>query len=293
MRADAICFVLAVGLSGVTQASAQGSPSATPATSVLASDTTQVDRPLPDGSELVRSMVDRQRSFEEAMDSYTYDLVRTEEHLDSKDRVKKRHLRRYEVFFVQGGSAHKLVEDDGRPLTPSEQEKEERRVRKKAEEAARRKKERTRDSEDDLKISKVLARFDFTSLSRAIVDGRTTVLVEFRAQPGKRDIDQDNVLRALRGRLWIDEEERVVLRAEFGSAQGIKIGGGLLASISSFDVKMEIGRVDQIWLPRRTEAFVAGRLLLLKKLRQRVVDEYSNFRRFEVTTEEHLIGAER
>ncbi len=57
-------------------------------------------RPLPNGKELVRSMVDRQRSFEKAIDDYTYDVVTTEAKLDDEDRVRESHARRSQPFVA-------------------------------------------------------------------------------------------------------------------------------------------------------------------------------------------------
>lgn len=247
-------------------------------------------RPLPDANELVRSLVERQRSFEEAIDSYTYDVVTTEQELDGQDRVKKTHVRRYQVFFVKGQPVRKLVEEDGRPLPPEKARKEEKHALEEAGKARREGGSPKEREAAEVRISEVLARFDFTALGRELVAGRETVVVAFRPLPGKRDIEQDNVLRALAGRLWIDEEERAVVRADLASHQKIKMMGGLLLSLSSFALTVDFVPVDEIWLPRRSEAFVAGRVLLLKGLRERVTEEYSDYRRFDVSTEETVTG---
>ena len=249
-------------------------------------------RPLPNGHEMVRSMVDRQRSFEEAIDDYTYDVVTTEQKLDGDDRVKESHVRRHQVFFVKGEPVRKLVEEDGRPLPPGKAAKEEKRVVREAEKARRRKDPSDKEKDDGaVRISEVLARFDCTAVARETIGDRSAVVVTFKPLPGKRSIKQDNVLRALQGRLWIDEEARAVVRAELSSNQKIKMAGGLLLSISNFDVTLDFVPVDEIWLPRRSEAFVAGRVLLVKGLRERVIEEYSNYRRFVVSTEEKVVGS--
>jgi hypothetical protein len=251
-------------------------------------DPQQAARPLPNGNALVRSMVERQRSFERAIDEYTYDVVTTEAKLDKKDRVKESHVKRYQIFFVQGQPVRKLVEEDGRPLSAKEAEKEQKRVLKEAEKARRRSSSEKR--KDEIRLSDVLDRFDFTAVAREAVDGRDTVLVTFRAQPGKRKIEHDNVLRALQGRLWIDETERVIVRAELTNARKIKVGGGLVASVSSLDLKVDFTPVDQIWLPRRSEAFASGRVLLVKGFRERTTQEFSDYRRFVVSTQETVVG---
>ncbi len=246
---------------------------------------------LPDANQLVRSMVDRQRSFEKAIDDYTYDVLSTQEKLDGQNRVKERRVRRYQIFFVEGQPVPALVEEDGRPLTPDRQREEEKRVHKAAQEAVERHRKHVAERDkEDLRISEILTRFDFTSVARENVNGRPAILVRFKPLPGKRDIKRDNVLRALQGRLWIDEKESAVARAEISNAQKITFGGGVLASVSSLTSVLDFVPVNEVWLPRRVEVSVAGRVLLVKGFRQRVDEQYSNYRRFMVSTEDHLVG---
>jgi hypothetical protein len=251
-----------------------------------APSSSSVERPLPDGSALVRSMVDRQRSFEGALDEYTYDVRATEEELDGHGRVHDRHVRLNQVFLVEGVPVRQLVEEDGRPLSADRARKEAERARKQARDARQR--ARDREAHEAVVLSRVLERFQFTAVGREAVDGREAVVVQFRPVPGKRDIEHDNVYRVLAGRMWIDEQEHVVLRAEFSSTGPIRLGGGLIASVSGLRLDLAFVRVDDVWLPRRTEATVLGRVLLLKGIRVHTVEEYGGYRRFGVTTEEQV-----
>jgi hypothetical protein len=248
-----------------------------------------VGRPLPNGNELVLSMIDRQLAFETALDRYTYDLLVTEEKLDQEGRVKQREVRCYAVVFVGGQRIRKLLEENGTPLAPDRQRREERRVRKEALRAVRRQEKRTagQDQEAKVRISDVFKRFDFTAVERGTVDGREAVELEFRALPGERPIEHDNVLRALEGRFWIDEQQRAVRRVEYHTSEAIGFGAGRLASISHLEVARDFVPVDDIWLPRRCEVSLDGRVLL-KGFRKRITEEYSNYRRFEVTTQEQV-----
>ena len=66
-----------------------------------------------------------------------------------------------------------------------------------------------------VRLSQILERYDFRSVARETIDGRSALVLDFSARPGKRDLDGDSVLRRLTGRIWVDEEERQVVRAEF------------------------------------------------------------------------------
>jgi hypothetical protein len=79
-----------------------------------------------------------------------------------------------------------------------------------------------------------------------------------------------------------------VRRAELRNPQRIKMAGGLVASISRLDATIDFVQVDDVWLPRRSQSSVTGRILLLKGLRQHRTEEFRNYRRFGVTTEEQI-----
>ena len=259
--------------------------------SLPASD--EADRSLPDGNALVRSMVDRQRSFEKAIDQYTYDVVSTRLKLDGDGRVKESRVRQYQVFFTNGRAMRKLVGEDGRPLPPDKAAKEDERVLKEARSARGEDRSQTEKDDHVIRLSEVLDRFDFTAVRREPMGDRSTVVVAFQALPGSWKLKHDNVLRALEGRLWIDEAERAVVRAELSNNQKVKFGGGLLASVSSFGYTVDFVPVDDIWLPRRSEGSAAGRLMLVKGFRYRLREEFSNYRRFVVSTEETVVEPPR
>ncbi len=277
MRATSTAAVISIALIAVAVSPAAAG---TPAAAAEAATP-----PLPDGNDLVRSMVERQRSFEKALDEYTYDVLTTEVKLDDKDRAKETHLRRYQISFAKGQPVRRLVEEDGRLLEGDKAEKELKRALKAAEKARARKRSEKEQAESEVRLSDILARYDFTAVDREMVDGRQAVLVSFRAQPGKREIKHDNVLRAVQGRLWIDEAERAIVRAELATNQPIKIGAGLLASISRVDLDVDFVPVDAIWLPRRSQSFATGRVLF-KGFRRRLTEEFSNYHRLSVSAEE-------
>lgn len=239
---------------------------------------------LPEGNALARSMLGRQRAREEALDKYTYDVEEAFEHLDSKDNVTKRGSEGFEVFYVKGLPVRRQVSKDGRLLDAKAQAKEDRRVRERVEKLEQ---GRITREQVGVRISQILERYDFRTLSRESRDGRDSLLLEFQARPGKRDLDSDNVLRALAGRLWVDEQERVVVHAEIRNTQGIKFALGLGASLKSLDVSLDFRRLeDGVWLPERVVARISGRMLIFKGFRRRQITRYSNYRRFVTEVEE-------
>jgi hypothetical protein len=239
--------------------------------------------PLPEASVLLEGLAQRQRHYEQALDDYTYNVLETEQQVDGAGRVKKTELRGYEVFFVNGHAVRQQVSRDGQRLDERAARKEGERARREAEELRGRPREKR---PGEVTLSDVLARFEFRSVAREWVNERPAVVLEFRARPGKADLEGDKILRQLAGRLWIDEQERAVVRAEFHNTGKIKFALGLGASLGQLDARVEFMKVDDLWLPRHSETFVAGRLLVFKGFRQRTLESYDNYRRFSVETAE-------
>jgi hypothetical protein len=242
--------------------------------------------PLPEGNAFVRGLVGKQRHHEDALNDYTYDVLEVRENLDRAGAVTRRRTRRYEVFHVEGRPLRRLVAEDDRPLPPRRQAKEDERVRELAE-AVRAGKVVV--EQPGVRLSLVLERYDFQTVTRDDVDGRAAVVLDFHAVPGKRRLDNDRILRQLAGRIWVDEAEKVVVRAEVRSTGGIKFALGLAASIESLGFKLESRKVDDVvWLPWRVETAASGRVALVKGFRTRTVSTYGPYRRFRVEQEEKL-----
>jgi hypothetical protein len=177
------------------------------------------------------------------------------------------------------------VAEDGKPLAPERQAKVDREVRKYVEDVLAGKLRPPRHSGTEL--SDILARYHFRSVAREVVDGRPAIVLDFEALPGKRDLEGDFALRRLAGRVWMDEEERAVVRAEVHSTGKIKVALGLGASIGAASVRSEFVKVEEgVWLPRRIETRVEGRILLVKGIRERTTATFDRYRRFSTESSE-------
>jgi hypothetical protein len=116
----------------------------------------------------------------------------------------------------------------------------------------------------EVRLSQVLARYDFQAVEREEVDGRPTLVFTFAPVPGKRDLEADFVLRRLTGRIWVDEEEQELVRAELRNTESIKVAFGLGASVSSLDMTLAFRKIeDGVWLPSRIVFGASGRKFLV------------------------------
>jgi hypothetical protein len=240
--------------------------------------------PLPEGNAYVRGLVEKQRAREEALNLYTYDASEIVEELDAKGRREGVEVTRYEVFHVKGVPIRKKVGMDGKPLPSDEKAREEERVAKKVESVLQ---GRTTLERAEVKLSQVLERYDFKAVAREQEDERPTLVFDFAPQPGERKLEGDRFLRVLAGRIWVDEEESQLVRAEIRSTEGVRFAWGLGPALDTLSLDLEFERAGEgVWLPSRLKAMAAGRTLPLKDFRTRVTVIYSRYRRFGTETEE-------
>jgi hypothetical protein len=235
--------------------------------------------PLPDGDAVARGLIENTRRREKALDAHTYDLVEIREDLHGDGRVKSRKTRKLLVTHVEGRPVRRLVEEDGEPLPPARQAEVDREAAEKAT-AIRRGDVLVEDPVP--RLSRILERYAFRSVARE--DG--LLVLEFAPRPGKRDLENDNVLRRVHGRLWVDEARGELVRARMHNQGAIKWALGLGARVSTLSMSMEFAEVGDVYLPRRIETEVAGRVLLFKGFRKRQVQEYGNYQRFSVSLDE-------
>jgi hypothetical protein len=251
---------------------------------LLVGDICPAEIPRGEANAWVRGLVGAQRQREEALSRYTYDVAERHERLDTQGRVRRREIRRSEVFHVQGRPVRRLVARDGRPLEGRDREREDERVRKLVEAI------RAGDvvtEQPGVRLSRILERFDFTEQPAERLEGRCTRVFDFAARPGDFALDRDALLRKLTGRLWVDDEERAVVRLEAWNTAGLKFALGLGASVSTISFGMGFTRMEEgVWLPRSLEAYAEGRRLLFRRFRSRRTTTYSNYRRFDVEVNE-------
>ena len=260
--------------------------SALPLVLLLVGEACPAQPPPADANPYVRGLVGAHRQREEALSRYTYDVNERRERLDKHGRVRRREIRQSEVFHVRGRPVRRLVARDGRPLEGRDREHEDERVEKLVEAI------RSGDvvtEQPGVRLSRILERFDFEEQPAEKIEGRCTRVFDFAARPGDFDLDRDKLLRKLTGRLWVDEEEKAVVRLEARNTAGLKFALGLGASVSSLTFGMGFTRMEEgVWLPRSLEAYAEGRRFLFRKFRSRRTTTYSNFRRFDVDVEERL-----
>jgi len=122
----------------------------------------------------------------------------------------------------------------------------------------------------DFAIEEALfARFAFTPAGCDVVAGRPAWVLDFEPAselPPAKDL-KDRFLNRIAGRLWIDTEEAVVVRATIRLLSPVGVLGGLVGSVKRCEVLLERERTSAgDWYARRFAWQLEGRKLFARRL---------------------------
>jgi hypothetical protein len=234
--------------------------------------------------QLLHSVEEHQKQVETLREDYTYDCLETNQQIDSNGQVKKTSTEKREEFFVNGHMIGRLVERNGQPLSQSDRQKEDQRIA-----ALVVKAQKTPPGErlegPNITVGRVLDLMDLRNPRREIYKGRPTIVFDF---VGRKDMKTHGMMedasKKLRGTVWIDEADLQVAHLDVTVDDNFRIAGGLLASVekgSSFHFDQVRVNAD-LWLPDGSEANMQARVLLVKNLRERLVQRDFGFKRFSV-----------
>jgi hypothetical protein len=213
---------------------------------------------------------------------YTYRQKRTVDKLDSDGKVTEHTVMLFDVIPVGKDTVFRMIEKDGRPLTPEEQ-------RKEAEKEAKRESLRKarKQGDDDVTLNEdLLNRYNFTYAGAEPVNGRRALVVKFSpksgALPEKRRMDR--VLNRLQGTVWIDEATYAIAKADVVLTEPVKFFIGL-GAVRSLRFTVEMSAVDGQWLLPRETAVSYDARALFSTVRVNQRSEYSDYRPVATTVE--------
>jgi hypothetical protein len=254
----------------------------------------EIERPLPDIPSMMREVESHQKVAEAIQKDYLYRSMETQQELDGQGRVKKTATREFDVFWSNGVPVHRMTKKDGRELTAEEQKKESDRIdrqvakaRERRDKAAAQGKETDPRGEEEITVSRFLELGSFTNARRVKINGRDTIAVDYAGDPkAKTRSRAEEVIRDLVGTLWVDEQDRALVKVEGHFLNSFKIGGGLVVNIqkgTSFGMQQRKVN-DEVWLPELVEGRGAARAFLLFSFNGSIRAVESDYRKFKATS---------
>ena len=248
-----------------------------------------VSAPVPDVRTLMTEVMNHQKQLEKVRENYTFHSSTITQDIDSDGKVTKTESEDSEVFYVNTHRIERTVKKDGKPLNDHDQQKEQERINKLVEKAQKVPPgEPLEGPNTTVSISHLLDIMDAFNPRREIFRGRSTIIFDFA---GRHDAKThglvDDASKKIAGTLWVDERDHQVARMEARFTDNFHVAGGLLANVQKgssfyFDQAPVNG---EIWFPTAGEGNIRARVLLLKGVRQHVIERDSDYERFTVETQ--------
>ena len=122
---------------------------------------------------------------------------------------------------------------------------------------------------DDFLLNQDLARrFRFTLVGREWINGRPALMIDF-APVDKKMPEQnlkDRFINKTGGRVWVDEADYCLVKADVHLTQTVNVGFGLIGAVWKFDYGFERERTDDgLWFTRGVNWHLEGREVVINR----------------------------
>lgn len=262
----AICFILcAVALTGFSQ-------------SLAVADTNQP--PLPTLEELFHRVLERARKERDNdrafATNYVFIRTKTTEYRNAKGEVKKQ-----ETKVRTNNPA--LIIATAAQAQPARTKPRDRLLDKPVSDTHSNVHGKAFEQDEFALNGDLVKRFDFKLTGREPLNGRPALIVEFQPKQGKlpeRNL-KDKFMNNAAGRLWIDEGDYALVKADVWLTERVNVIGGLVGAVWKFDFHFERAWLEEgLWFTRRSNWHLEGRELFV----HRTVDyheERTDLRKFD------------
>ena len=259
-----------------------------------------------DVTALLREVGKNQDELENRVAEYAFKQTETDREISDKGELKKQTVKVYEVYPLPNREpVEKLISENGVPLSAERAAKEDRCVQEefaKAErekdkdekKVAQRRAEREKKEAEGTEISPFLKVCEFISPRRENLDGRETIVFDFRPRLGfKPSNREESLIAKLIGVMWIDPVDKQVIRLEARLAEGFKMAGGLLVSLKpgAALVIEQTRMVQGVWLPKFAQLNLSMKVLLFAGGDYNKTIEWSEYRHFAGDVKDYKVDA--
>ncbi len=243
-----------------------------------------------DPREIVRRSVQVDDRNAKLARDYTYTVHNVVREMDGNGAVKSTHTTSREVIYIGGKQHRRLLEKDGKPLSPDEERKEHANIDKAIAESQKLSPEERQRRIEDQERRRAKGRealldipdaFDFTLLREESLGGRAAFVLRAEPRSDYQGKHRD-FLSKVHGTLWIDKADYHWVKAEAETLGTISFGMFIARLAPGSHLEFEQTRVNgEIWLPKRGTVKASARLALVKKLNLEQETEFSNYRKFQ------------
>lgn len=265
-----------------------------PCPSAALAQASTVPRPLPDIPTLMHEVESRQSVAEAQQKDYIYRESNRFDQLDGSGDTKKTHSREFEIFWLNGVRVARLLEKDGKDLTPDEQKKESEsldktvaKARERRDKAEAQGHQTDSGGHDEISFSRMLELGTFSNARRQTISDRDTIAIDFTGDPrAKTRNAAEGVFRELAGTIWIDEQDKAIQHLEGHFINNFKLGAGLLVNIHKDTwFRANFAKINnEVWLPESVEGNGHVRYMLFFTVDGAFHGHTSAYRKFKATS---------
>jgi hypothetical protein len=114
----------------------------------------------------------------------------------------------------------------------------------------------------------LLGRFEFDLTGRETINGRSTLMLDFK--PAKKSLPERNIkdrfINKAAGRVWVDEADYVIAKADVYLTETVNVVGGLVGAVWKFNYSFDRERtLDGLWFTRVVDWHLEGREVILRR----------------------------
>jgi hypothetical protein len=239
---------------------------------------------------IVRRAFELNQKSEEAAREYAFVQGQHIRMMDDSGHVKRETWKTEDITLVDGSPYRRLLERDGKPLTPAEQKQEDERLRwnqeqRPKEPAAQREKrmaEAKRRYEERVgPFREVPDAFDFKLAGEESINGTPCWMIDATPKPGYRPKSSGAaMLPKLQGRLWIAKSDYGLVKADAQTLGTVSYGAILFRLSKGSRVQIEQERVaGDLWLRKRIKVDLWGHIMLVASRRADIEFTYRDYRK--------------
>lgn len=236
--------------------------------------------------ELVRDAVENYFRSAKLMREFAVLRHTERREFDGDGKLKSRENWTQHIDFIDGVRVGWTIERDGKPLSPAERGRSQDAARQAAIEwKAKTPPERAKALAKAEKETDYLKEFPhalvFSALPDETLDGRKAMVWAFKPKPGyKAKSMGGRVYEGVVGKLWLDKEERQLMRLEAEVVRDVTVGGFLAKIEKGTKFELSQARVEPgCWLPVRQFIRYGARILVVKGVHKAIDTRYREWRR--------------
>jgi len=255
-------------------------------------------KPLPPIAQLLDDVEKHEDRDDAILRQYTYHRHAVREEFSGNNSIKKTVTSDYESIPIAGVRIFKLVARDGKPLSPEEAKQVDEDFDKAVEKAKKNKakfdakreqaEQEGKSNSEFLPASRILQLGTFSNERRVLFNGRPTIVLDYA---GTKDVkpknDFEKAVQDLVGTAWIDEQDKVLARAEGHFLADFKVGFGLVADVhKDFNFTMEQRKVNgEAWLPKEFDFYGKASFgVFLERINGHTHLESGDYRKFRTSS---------